>query len=69
MKRRIVFIFVLALASFGCVTIPYTLTVENRPAKFDSLPTDYLCNPEVRIHPQFQHPQGAKASARPVSAC
>jgi endonuclease/exonuclease/phosphatase (EEP) superfamily protein YafD len=58
MKRLIVLIFVLFLSAFGCVIIPDTLTVENRPGKFDSLPADYLCNPEFGNSPQISEPAG-----------
>jgi endonuclease/exonuclease/phosphatase (EEP) superfamily protein YafD len=60
MKRLIVFIFVISISAFGCVIIPDTLTVENRPGKFDSLPADYLCNPEVENSPQISAPAGSK---------
>ena len=60
MKRLIVFIFVLSLSAFGCVTIPDTLTVENRPGKFDPLPAKYLCNPEVENSPPISAPAGSK---------
>lgn len=60
MKRLIVFIFVLSISAFGCVIIPDTLTVESQPGKFDSLPADYLCNPEIENSPQIKAPAGSK---------
>jgi hypothetical protein len=60
MKRLIVFILVLSLSAFGCVIIPDTLTVENRPGKFDSLPADYMCTPKVENSPQITAPAGSK---------
>jgi endonuclease/exonuclease/phosphatase (EEP) superfamily protein YafD len=60
MNRLIVFIFVLSIFAFGCVTIPDTLTVENRAGKFDSLPAHYSCNPEVEYSPQITAPGGHK---------
>ena len=59
MKRLIVFIFVLFISAFGCVTIPDTLRVESQPGKFDSLPADYLCNPEIESSPQISGPAGS----------
>ena len=52
MKRLIVLNFVLFLSAIGCVIIPNTLTVENRPRKFGSLPAYDLCNPEIENSPQ-----------------
>lgn len=60
MKRLIVFIFVLSLTAFGCVTIPDTITVENRLGKSGSLPVDYLCNPEIDISHQVTATSGFK---------
>ena len=60
MNRLIVFICVLSISVFGCVTIPDTLTVENPPAKLDPLPAHYLCNPEVEYSPQITVPRGRK---------
>ena len=60
MKRLIVFIFVLSISAFGCVIIPDTLMVESQPGKFDSLPADYLCNPEIENSPQIKAPAGSK---------
>ena len=47
MKRLIVFICAFTLAVSGCVSIPDTLTVEDRSGEFDSLPADNWCNPGV----------------------
>ena len=60
MNRLIVFICVFSISVFGCVTIPDTLTVENRPAKLDSLPAHYLCNPAVEYSPLITAPRGRK---------
>jgi endonuclease/exonuclease/phosphatase (EEP) superfamily protein YafD len=53
MKRLIVFISVLAISVFGCVSIPNTLTVENSSAKIDSLPAEGLCDAEFANSPQL----------------
>ncbi len=56
MKRFIFFIFLLSTIAFGCVTIPDTLTVEDRSNKYDALPADSLCNPEVVNSPTISLP-------------
>ena len=61
MKRLLVIIFVLSLTVFGCVSIPDTLTVVTRTEKFDSLPVDYLCNPEIDTSHQITARSGCKA--------
>jgi endonuclease/exonuclease/phosphatase (EEP) superfamily protein YafD len=47
MKRLILFIFVLFIPAFGCVTIPDTLTVESRPGNLYLLSADDWCDPEI----------------------
>ena len=47
MKHLIVLLYVFFLSAFGCVSIPDTSTVEHQPQKFDLLPTDNLCHPEL----------------------
>jgi endonuclease/exonuclease/phosphatase (EEP) superfamily protein YafD len=47
MKLLIVFIYTFAIAASGCISIPDTLTVEDRSDYFDSLPADNWCNPGV----------------------
>jgi endonuclease/exonuclease/phosphatase (EEP) superfamily protein YafD len=47
MKLLIVFIYTFAIAASGCISIPDTLTVEDRSGTFDLLPADNWCNPGV----------------------
>ncbi|MGD9058574.1 MAG: endonuclease/exonuclease/phosphatase family protein [Desulfobacterales bacterium] len=60
MKRLIVLLYVFFLPTFGCVSIPDTSTVEDRPQKFDLLPTDNLCHPELVYSHQIPSPAVAK---------
>ena len=60
MRRLIAFIFVLIAPTFGCVSIPDTLTVENHPVKFDSRPADSLCKPDVVNSPPISVPARSK---------
>ena len=60
MRRLIAFIFILTATAFGCVSIPDTLTVENRSGKFDTLPARYLCNSEVEILSETSERSGSK---------
>lgn len=43
MRHLIVFIVVLSISTFGCVSIPDTVTMESQPEKFDALPTILQC--------------------------
>lgn len=56
MNRLIFLICVFALSAFGCIYIPPTLTVDKCPEKFDSSPSDYLCDHEIKIPPQISMP-------------
>jgi endonuclease/exonuclease/phosphatase (EEP) superfamily protein YafD len=61
MKRLIVYILVFSVSALGCVTIPDTLTVENRPEKAVSLPAEDLCNPLLEYSAQLSTPSESKA--------
>jgi endonuclease/exonuclease/phosphatase (EEP) superfamily protein YafD len=43
MKILVVFICAFTIAASGCISIPDTLTVEDRSGEFDSLPADSWC--------------------------
>ncbi|MGD8657938.1 MAG: endonuclease/exonuclease/phosphatase family protein [Desulfobacterales bacterium] len=58
MKRLIVFIAIIVITAFSCVSIPDTLTVENHSQSFDLLPADVRCNPEIAYSPQLSVPAG-----------
>jgi len=65
MQRQIIFILILSISVFGCVSIPDTLTVENRPGNFDLQPTDYLCNPQFVDSPPISAPAGINGFSAP----
>ncbi len=58
MKLLIVFICAFFIAVSGCVSIPDTLTVENRSGQFDSLPPDSWCFSGVENSRQITAPAG-----------
>jgi endonuclease/exonuclease/phosphatase (EEP) superfamily protein YafD len=49
MQRLIILIFVFCISASGCVSVPDTLTVENRQGDFGLLPRDYLCHKDLVI--------------------